>query len=97
MKKKYNKLLAGLTLGILFPVASMILVYFFRYNASGIIELLRFLNQMGILTKVLSLSVIPNLLLFFVFIRTDKLLSARGVLFSTLIWAALIFIIYLIV
>ncbi len=36
---------------------------------------------------MISLSVIPNLLLFFLFIWTNRTLSARGVIFATLLVA----------
>jgi hypothetical protein len=42
---------------------------------------------MGLLSKLLSLSAIPNLLLFFVFIWTNRPFSARGVIFATLVVA----------
>ena len=50
-----------------------------------------------ILTKFLSLSVIPNLLIFYIFIRKDFLKSARGTLAATFIVAFAILLIKLLV
>jgi hypothetical protein len=45
---------------------------------------------MHALPKILSLMVIPNLLVFFIFIWTDHLYTARGVLAATVFDALVI-------
>ncbi len=97
MTKKLDKLSLGLILGIFCPIVCILFLYQIKYNTRSIKEFMEMLSQIQILTKVLSLSIIPNLLLFFIFIWTNKLLSARGVLLSTIIYAFLIFSIKFIV
>ena len=53
----------------------------------GLVDFLVQFQQMGMLSKVVSLAVIPNLLLFFIFIWTNRNFAARGVIFATLILA----------
>lgn len=50
-------------------------------------EFLSGFQQLGMLSKVVSLTAIPNLLLFFLYIWTDRNFSARGVIFATLLLA----------
>jgi len=90
MKNKLNNIYLGLIAGFLFPLISMLVLRWIKYNRYTLNEYIEFLNQINVLTKVLSLSVLPNLLIFFVFIWTNKLLSARGVLMATIIFTALI-------
>jgi len=91
MKYKFDNLKLGLILGIIIPFLSLILFYKIKYPSLSLLEFLRFIYLTGILTKILSLCVIPNLGAFFIFIKLDKLYSARGVLFSTIICAILVF------
>ena len=92
MKSKLNNIYFGLGVGICLPVISLIALHQIKYYYYTIAEFIDLLNKVDVLTKILSLSVIPNLLIFFIFIWTNKLLSARGVLLSTIIYAILIFI-----
>lgn len=59
---------------------------------STLAEFLVQFQQLQMLSKVVSLSTIPNLLLFFLFIWTNRNFSARGVIFSTLLLAFLMLI-----
>ena len=47
---------------------------------------------LGVHFKLISICVFPNLLAFFIFIWTNYLKSARGVLLATFIYAFIIFI-----
>ena len=93
MKTKLNNIYLGLVAGISLPIISLVILHQVKYHHYSIVEFMNLLNRVDILTKVLSLTVVPDLLVFFVFIWTNKLLSARGVLLSTIIYAFLIFVI----
>ena len=54
---------------------------------SGLGKYLVDFQQLGMLSKVISLSAIPNLLLFFIYIWTNRNFSARGVIFATFLLA----------
>ena len=77
---------AGLAAGILLPVLALLAIWLVRYDG-GLWEFLTGFQKMGMLSKMISLAALPNLLLFFICIWTDRNFSARGVIFATLIVA----------
>ncbi|HER07896.1 MAG TPA: hypothetical protein ENO20_03205 [Bacteroides sp.] len=85
-EKKFNTILTGLVPGILLPAVTMVIIWLVRYDG-GFFRFLAVFQELDMLSKLLSLSVIPNLLLFFIFLWTDRPFSARGVIFATLILA----------
>ena len=68
------------------PVITL-LVFWLVKSDLGLMEFLTGFQQLGMLSKVVSLTAIPNLLLFFLFIWTNRNFSARGVIFATLLLA----------
>ncbi len=84
--KRLDSMALGLIAGLVIPLITLVLIWVVRYD----IELGEFLSsfqRLGMLSKMISLSVIPNLLLFFIFIWTNRTFSARGVIFATLVVA----------
>jgi len=90
MQKKINKQWHGYLLGVLLPAISLVIIYFALASDFRFVDFIRYLNVRGDLSRALSLSVLPNLGLFFVFIWTDRLKAAQGVLGSTIILALII-------
>jgi hypothetical protein len=86
VEKRFNNIAAGLIPGILLPVLSLIGIWFAKYKG-GFFEFLVQFQQLRMLPKLLSLATIPNLMLFFLFIWTNRMFSARGVIFATLVIA----------
>jgi hypothetical protein len=84
--KRFDNLLYGLVPGVLMPVITL-LVFWLVKSDLGLMEFLTGFQQLGMLSKVVSLTAIPNLLLFFLFIWTNRNFSARGVIFATLLLA----------
>tara|TARA_R110000765_G_scaffold98935_1_gene185772 strand:+ start:954 stop:1241 length:288 start_codon:yes stop_codon:yes gene_type:complete len=60
------------------------LEYFSKYNLN---ETFRMIQEGGLFGKVLSLAAIPNLFVFFIFIRKKQDNRAKGVLFTTILIA----------
>jgi mannitol-specific phosphotransferase system IIBC component len=87
-----NNFTLGLILGILAPIVTMLIVYFSRFTQYVFTELIDYLIDTQVFTKIVSLCVIPNLILFFVFIWLNYLYSARGVLMATFIFAIFVFV-----
>lgn len=81
----------GLMSGIVLPVATLLVIWLVRYDM-GLGEFLSSFQRIGALSKMVSLSVIPNLLLFFLFIWTNRTFSARGVIFATLVLALIMLV-----
>ncbi len=88
MNCKCNKLYIGLIIGIILPLITSWLIFYFRFGDR--LEVNEFIDQLtraGGFTKLLSLSVIPNLALFLLAIKLDRLLAARGIVTATVLYA----------
>lgn len=92
MKSKFNNIRLGLLLGILAPVLTMFIIYLLKFTNYGFQELVEMLVAKKVFTKIISLCVIPNLALFFLFLNKNYFRSARGVLLATLLFAIFVFI-----
>ena len=92
MEKRYNKVRVGLVLGFMAPILGFFIVYLVAFRGMEFVEFLEMLASRKKLSSVISLSVIPNLLLFFIFIWLNYLYSARGVLASTLVFALIVIV-----
>lgn len=88
--KMRDSIFAGLLPGLILPVIFLIAIILFRKAENTIASYLQALYAMGILSKVISICLIPNLLLFFGFLRFNRMRSARGVLLSMFVAAAVI-------
>ena len=97
MKGKWNNIIFGLVPGMLVPVITYFLIYLSLSGDKNMVEYFNSLASTHVLTKILSLAVVPNLLLFFIFIWSDMLKTARGVLSATMIYAFAIILIMLLV
>ena len=89
--KKFDTMLSGLVPALVLPVLT-ILVFWIVKSDLGLVVFLEQFQQMRMLSKVVSLAAIPNLLLFFLFIWTNRNFAARGVIFATLLLAFLMLI-----
>jgi len=92
MVNRYNNIRVGLVLGLLAPLLGFVIVYLATFRGTSFMEYLELLSYRKKLNSVISLSVVPNLLLFFIFIWLNYLYSARGVLASTLLFALIVII-----
>ena len=89
---KYNNIVLGSIIGIIAPVIGVTLFYFYKDIDKSILDFLIYLKNNSVITHTISICVIPNLLLFFIFIWTKRFQSARGVTLATMIWAFTILI-----
>ena len=89
--EKYDRVYVGLIAGFLLPVITALLVYLFTQGDQSLTGYLKRIADADIITHTLSLSVLPNLILFLVVNRLDMLRAARGVLGITLFWAVMVF------
>jgi hypothetical protein len=90
---RFNSLKLGFVLGLICPVIALTGFYFTRYSSVPIQEFISYALSMNVLSKLLSLCLLPNLLVFFVFIWQDFLFSARGVLIATFVVGFLIVVV----
>ena len=90
--EKYNNVRIGLVFGIIGPMLGFLVIYAVAFRGMSFSEYTELLAYNKKLSSIISLSVIPNLLLFFIFIWLNYLYSARGVLASTILFALVVVI-----
>ena len=90
-RKKFDTVLTGFIPGLVLPAVTLLILWMTRFEGN-LGEFLTSFQKLQMLSKVVSLSAIPNLLLFFVFIWTDRNFSARGVIMATLVVALVMMI-----
>ena len=90
---KKDSLWLGAVCGMLGPIAGFWIYYFMQFSKYTPLYLLYNAIHGGFLSALLSLSLLANLALFFIFIKIDADRSARGVLLATIIYAFAGFII----
>ncbi len=91
MNCKCNKLYIGILIGLLLPIIMSFALYYFLYR--GDLTYWPFLNQMvkmGSIGKLLSISVLPNLIVFLIAVNKERLLAARGIVTSTVLYAVVV-------
>jgi len=93
ISRRWNKFWIGLTLGIVFPVISFLLIYFFGYSKANILQFIDFAYKTLVLSKILSLCVIPNLAIFYFFLNREYWYTTRGIICSTLLYTLAILVI----
>lgn len=88
----FNKIIHGLLVGFLSPGVFFMIYYIFRFEQYSFPEYLRILIESKKLVSVLSLTVLPNLGPFMLFINSNRYSAGRGVLAATIIIGIVIFI-----
>lgn len=86
-----KEILIGILVGLFATVAGMFiyLEYVSRFGFQETIELIKKGDLFG---KVITLAAIPNLFVFFVFLKKKQDHRARGVLMATILTAVLTFV-----
>ena len=85
-EKKFDTVLSGLVPALVIPSLTLLGFWIVKSDSTLVDFLVQF-QQLKMLSKTVSLATIPNLLLFFLFIWTNRNFSARGVIFATLLLA----------
>ena len=87
---RYNDVRLGLAVGLIVPVITVLIFYLVKFSHLDIMGFLSNMSTRKVLSSLLSLCVIPNLLAFFIFIWTNMLYLARGVLMATFVFAVIV-------
>ena len=82
----FDKMWLGVSLGVLAPVLTMFGYYLINFHHITLMRFFEHIYKVHIEAPFLSLCVVSNLLVFFIFIWSEKYLSARGVLLSTFLY-----------
>jgi len=88
-KKKFDAMWIGAVVGLIAPLITLYVFYLIRYSRNISFEQFytEILQAHNIVTPSISLCVIINLLVFFIFIWRNRNFNARGVLLATIIYA----------
>ena len=89
--EKYDNLTTGILSGLLLPVITVLIMFLFAKDDPSLREWLRKITDADIVSKIITLSVIPNVFIFLLFNHFDMLRASRGVLGITFAWAVLVF------
>jgi len=88
---KYDNLTTGIVAGLLLPLITILIMFLFAKGDPSLKEWLRKIADADIASKVITLSVIPNVFIFLLFNHFDMLRASRGILGITIAWAVLVF------
>ncbi len=86
-----KEILIGFLVGLLATAAGFF-IYLEFVSPYSFEESLRILKEGGLYGKVLGLAALPNLFVFFVFLKKKQELRARGVLLASFVVAFLVLI-----
>jgi hypothetical protein len=90
IQKRLNTITFGLIAGMIFPLLALFIFYLISYPDSSFSEFVAFIVSRKKLSSLISLSVVPDLLVFFIFIWLNYLYSARGVLAAVFLFALIV-------
>lgn len=87
---RYNKQYIGYLLGLICPILTLLVLYLSLYSGENLQSFFYDFWANRQISRLLAISVLPNLVVFFIFIWTNRLRSAQGVLGSTIILAIIV-------
>jgi hypothetical protein len=83
--------LKGTLVGVIAPLVAFV-VYVAFYLEADVLQTFNKLVEINKIAHVISLSVLINLLIFFMNLRTNREMSAKGILLATLLYAFVVMI-----
>jgi hypothetical protein len=84
---KKDNLRLGLFLGLIGPVIGLIVIYFVNFSSISFREYLDyFMNDNKVITRVGTLSLLANAVLFAIYVHFDKSETFKGIFIMTLIY-----------
>ncbi len=84
---KTDHFLVGFIGGLITPLIGFYVYYLFFFSYMGFTSFYNHISTSGKLISVMSLGVILNLVLFFIFYQTEKDRSLKGVVGATFVYA----------
>ncbi len=82
-----DNLKLGLVLGLIGPLIGLVIVYLIKYSTFSFGDFLStFFNDRRLITSIGSLSLLANVVLFTIYVNTQKDNTAKGIFIVTLIY-----------
>ena len=85
-KKYTDTIWFGIVSGLLIPVVSFLMYWKVKHNYMEFNSFISYLISGDVYTQMMSLCIIPNLALFFIFIQLQYNRAGYGVIASTLLY-----------
>lgn len=90
---KKDNLKLGIILGLFGPAIGLFVIYYFRFSSIPFSEFFDlFINTNRLITSIGSLSLIANVVLFTIYINTNRDHTAKGIFIVTLVYGISILI-----
>lgn len=97
MLLKRDNIKLGLLLGVLGPLLGLIIVYFLKFpSVNFILFVQEFFKSKALLTSIGSLSLLANVVLFTLYVNTQRDYTARGIFIVTLFYGIIILLLKLV-
>jgi len=95
--KKFDHILIGISIGLL-SIGLMLVVFFFiKFTDTPFSTYISTIfSERGVLSPLISLSGLPNLLFFFLFLNKEKYNTAKGIIIATLVLVLMVLILKII-
>lgn len=87
---KKDAFLTGFLPGLILPLIGFYIYFLLFFKYMGFASFIQHLQRINMIVSVLSLGVILNLGIFFLFYQKELDRSARGVIAATFVYAALV-------
>jgi len=92
---KYNRIWIGIIVGLFLPIIGLLVLYLFDSSYHSLSNFLILSYQLGVMSNLLSISLLANLLGFYFFLNREWYYAVRGIMIAVLIWGAVILFIRL--
>lgn len=87
-----GRFLIGFLWGVLLPACCFALVYLVRYGEYSFPAYLATLMEVDALTKIMSLCLLPDLIVFYYYLRKDAIRPMKGIMAGVLLYVLAIVI-----
>ncbi|HOX76207.1 MAG TPA: hypothetical protein PKX27_03695 [Bacteroidales bacterium] len=88
---KFDKISTGVISGLLLPFLIALTMFLFSKGDPSLKDWIGKILTADIVSKIITLCVFPNVLIFLLFNHFDMLRASRGVLGITIAWAVIVF------
>jgi len=92
VKPVANNYFLGLAIGFIVPIIALVLFNSGMTRNDSFVSFINNLVSKNILPAVISITVLPNLALFFLFLKFNKVRTVQGILTATVILSIVVFI-----
>jgi hypothetical protein len=90
IRTKINTIAFGLIAGMLVPLLAIVIFYLISSQDKAFPDFIEFIVSRKKLSSLISLSLVPDLLVFFIFLWLNYLYSARGVMAAVFLFALIV-------